>query len=61
MFEHNQSVKTKLVSKRNVLLLLLGLAMCLSLALGITLASPTATASAEEGGTPPYDHQHGRY
>ena len=53
MFEHNQSVKTKLVSKRNVLLLLLGLVMCLSLALGITLASPTATASAEEGGTPP--------
>ena len=53
MFEHNQSVKTKLVSKRNVLLLLLGLAMCLSLALGVVFASPTATASAEEGGTPP--------
>ena len=36
-----------------IAMLLLGLAMCLSLALGITLASPTATASAEEGGTPP--------
>ena len=36
-----------------IAMLLLGLLMCLSLALGITLASPTATASAEEGGTPP--------
>ena len=36
-----------------IAMLLLGLVMCLSLALGITLASPTATASAEEGGTPP--------
>ena len=39
--------------KTKIAMLLLGLAMCLSLALGITLASPTATASAEEGGTPP--------
>ena len=45
--EMKNSLQTKIA------MLLLGLAMCLSLALGITLASPTATASAEEGGTPP--------
>ena len=52
----NQSGKGKCMKsllQTKIAMLLLGLAMCLSLALGITLASPTATASAEEGGTPP--------
>lgn len=52
----NQSGNEKCIKsflKTKIAMLLLGLVMCLSLALGITLASPTATASAEEGGTPP--------
>ena len=48
---NEKSMKNSLQTK--IAMLLLGLLMCLSLALGITLASPTATASAEEGGTPP--------
>jgi len=52
----NQSGNEKCIKsflQTKIAMLLLGLVMCLSLALGITLASPTATASAEEGGTPP--------
>ena len=52
----NQSGNGKCIKsflQTKIAMLLLGLLMCLSLALGITLASPTATASAEEGGTPP--------
>ena len=52
----NQSGNEKCMKsflQTKIAMLLLGLVMCLSLALGITLASPTATASAEEGGTPP--------
>ena len=48
---NGKCMKNSLQTK--IAMLLLGLVMCLSLALGITLASPTATASAEEGGTPP--------
>ena len=48
---NGKCMKNSLQTK--IAMLLLGLAMCLSLALGITLVSPTATASAEEGGTPP--------
>ena len=54
----NQSGNEKCIKsflKTKIAMLLLGLAMCLSLALmlGVVFASPTATASAEEGGTPP--------
>ena len=52
----NQSGNEKCMKsflQTKIAMLLLGFVMCLSLALGITLASPTATASAEEGGTPP--------
>lgn len=52
----NQSGNEKCIKsflQTKIAMLLLGLAMCLSLALGVVFASPTATASAEEGGTPP--------
>ena len=52
----NQSGNEKCMKsllQTKIAMLLLGLVMCLSLALGVVFASPTATASAEEGGTPP--------
>ena len=52
----NQSGNEKCMKsflKTKIAMLLLGLAICLSFALGVVFASPTATASAEEGGTPP--------
>ena len=48
---NGKCMKNSLQTK--IAMLLLGLVMCLSLALGVVFASPTATASAEEGGTPP--------
>ena len=48
---NGKCMKNSLQTK--IAMLLLGLVMCLSLALGVVFASPTSTASAEEGGTPP--------